>query len=215
VNRRVISMFLALACGFFWAYAHGATSFASTTLAQGDSAAQPAPKALNLPADTAIIAKLVAPIDLSQCKPGDPVEAEITHEVKAGHDKLERGGHVIGQVTVAGSDANGVRSVSMVFDKVAMKHGDPLSLNMNIQAISAPETGDNSDGVTAMGIPFRQGATEGPHGEVTVKSTGVIRLPGLTLTDMIVGRRPVTVLGSKDKIRLVKGSQLVFRVVNP
>lgn len=215
MNRLVISMFPVLAWAFL-ACAHGATSIASTRLTQGDPAAQPAAKVLNLPADTAIIAKLVASVDTTQCKPGDRVEAEITHEVKAGHDKLERGGHVIGQVTkAAGPDANGMYAVWVVFDKVAVKHGDPLSLNMNIQAISAPETGDNADGITAMGIPVKQGGTEGPHGELTTKSSGVIRLPGLTLTNGIANGRPLTVLASKDRIHLAKGSQVVFRVVNP
>jgi hypothetical protein len=215
MNRLVSSMLLVLAWAFL-GYAHGATSIASTTLAQGDPSAQPAAKVLNLPADTPIIAKLVAPVDISQCKPGDRVEAEITNEVKAGHDKLERGGHVIGQVTKAeGPDANGMYAVWIVFDKVAGKHGDPLSLNMDLQAISAPETGDNADGVTVMGIPVKQGATEGPHGELTAKSSGVIRLPGVTLTNGIANGKPLTVLASKGRIRLAKGSQVVFRVVNP
>jgi hypothetical protein len=214
MNRLIVSVFLVLACAFF-AYAHGATGIASTTSAQEDSSAQPAPK-LNLPADTMILAKLVAPVDLSQPKPGDHVEAEVLHDVKAGHDKLERGAHVIGQVVkLAGPDANGMYAFWITFDKVAMKHGDQFSLNMNLQAISAPETGDNADGVTAMGIPVNQGGTEGPHGELTAKSSGVIRLPGLSLTNGVANGKPQTVLASKDKIRLVKGTQVVFRVINP
>jgi hypothetical protein len=213
MNRLVLSMFLVLACSFL-AYAHGATGIALTTPAQEASSAQPAPK-FNLPADTMILAKLVAPIDLSQCKPGDHVEAEVLHDVKAGHDKLERGARVIGQVAkLAGPDANGMYAVWITFDKVAMKHGDPFSLNMNLQAISAPETGDNADGVTAMGIPVNLGGTEGPHGELTAKSSGVIKLPGLTLTNGVDNGKPLTVLASKDKIRLAKGTQLVFRVIN-
>ena len=215
MNRLVVSMFLVRACAF-WAYAHGATGIAPTTSAQEAPSDQPAPKALNLPADTMIMAKLVAAIDLSQCKPGDHVEAEILHDVKAGHDKLERGGRVIGQVAkLAGPDANGMYAVWVTFDKVAMKHGDLFSLNMDMQAISAPETGDNADGVTAMGIPINQGGAEGPHGELTAKSSGVIRLPGLTLTNGVANGKPLTVLASKDKIRLAKGTQVVFRVINP
>ena len=214
VNRLVASMLLVLAWAFL-ACAHAATNIASTMRAQEDASAQPGPK-LNLPADTVILARLVAPIDISQCKPGDRVEAEITHEVKAGHDKLERGGHVIGQVVnLAGPDANGMYALWIGFDKVAMKHGELFSLNMDMQAISAPETGDNADGVTAMGIPINKGGTEGPHGELTAKSSGVIRLPGLTLTNGIANGKPLTVLASKDKIRLAKGTQVVFRVVNP
>jgi hypothetical protein len=215
MNRLVLSMFLVVACAFL-AYAHGATGIAPTTSAQEAPSAQPAPKALNLPADTMILARLVAPIDLSQSKPGDNVEAEVLHDVKAGHDKLERGAHVIGEVVkLAGPDANGMYAVWITFDKVAAKHGDQLSLNMNLQAISAPETGDNADGVTAMGIPVNQGGTEGPHGELTAKSSGVIRLPGLSLTNGVANGKPQTVLASKDKIRLVKGTQVVFRVINP
>ena len=215
MKKLVISMFLPLAWAFL-ADAHGATSIASTTRAQEDPSAQPVPKVLNLPADTAIIAKLVAPIDISQCKTGDRVEAEITHEVKAGRDKLERGGRVIGQVAkLAGPDANGMYAVWVVFDKVALKHGDLFSVNMDVQAISAPETGDNADGVTTMGVPVKQGGTEGPHGELTAKSSGVIRLSGLTLTNGMANGKPLTLLASRDKIRLVKGSQVVFRVVNP
>ena len=215
MNRLVLSMFLVVACAFL-AYAHGATGIALTTPAQEAPSAQPAPKALSLPADTMILAKLIAPIDLSQCKPGDRVEAEIVHDVKAGHDKLERGAHVIGQVTkLACPDGNGMYTVWITFDKVAAKHGDLFSLNMDMQAISAPETGDNADGVTAMGIPVNLGGTEGPHGELTAKSSGVIKLPGLNLTNGVANGKPLTVLASKDKIRLVKGTQVVFRVINP
>jgi hypothetical protein len=213
MNRLVVSVFLVLACAFL-AYAHGATGIASTT--QEAPSAGPVPKALNLPKDTMILAKLVAPIDLSQCKPGDHVEAEVLHDVKAGHDKLERGAHVIGQVVkLAGPDANGMYAVWVTFDKVAMKQGDQFSLNMDMQAISAPETGDNADGVTAMGVPVNLAGTEGPHGELTAKSSGVIRLPGLTLTNGVANGKPLTVLASKDKIRLVKGTQVVFRVIHP
>jgi hypothetical protein len=214
MNRLVLSMFLVLACAFL-AYAHGATAIALTRPAQEAPSAQPAPK-LNLPTDTMILAKLVAPMDLSQCKPGDRVEAEILHDVKAGHDKLERGAHVIGQVTKLGCpDGNGMYAIWITFDKVAMKHGDQFSLNMDMQAISAPETGDNADGVTAMGVPVNLGGTEGPHGELTAKSSGVIKLPGLSLTNGVANGKPQTVLASKDKIRLVKGTQVVFRVMNP
>jgi hypothetical protein len=215
MNRLVLSMFLVLACTFL-ASTYDATGIASTTPAQEAPSAQPAPKALSLPADTMILAKLIAPLDLSQCKPGDRVEAEILHDVKAGHDKLERGAHVIGQVTkLACPDGNGMYAVWITFDKVAMKHGDQFSLNMDMQAISAPETGDNADGVTAMGVPVNLGGTEGPHGELTTKSSGVIKLPGLTLTNGVANGKPLTVLASKDKIRLVKGTQVVFRVINP
>jgi hypothetical protein len=57
---------------------------------------------------------------------------------------------------------------------------------------------------------------EGPQGILTEKSRGPIRLPGLQLGTEIAGGVHTAVLASsKENIRLVKDSQIVFSVVKP
>jgi hypothetical protein len=175
----------------------------------------PATSAANLPPDTLIFAQLVTELDSAQCKAGDHVEAEITHEVKVGHDTVfRRGSRVIGQVVkAAGPDASGLYGVLIIFDTVVAKDGAVETLKMDVQAISTPETGD-TNGV-GPALPSNPGATEGPHGELTSRSRGVVNLPGVTLASGNANGKRITILTSKKgNIRLTKRSQVVFRTVN-
>lgn len=171
---------------------------------------------LNVPAGTAIVGKLVAVVDASQIKPGDRVEAEVTHDVKAGHDTvIKHGAHVIGKVAkVAAADGNGQSSVWIVFDSVASKNAGPATLHLEVQAISKPEGSDDTAIGSGPGIPQPpHSATEGPHGELTTGSTGVIGLPNVTLANGTGNGMPVSQLTStKGDLRLPKNAQVVFRV---
>jgi hypothetical protein len=182
---------------------------------QPDASAKVAGSAVNLPANTLIFAKFVAELNTSQCKPGDRVEAEITHEVKVGHDiVLMRGGHVIGQVSrAAGPDANGVYGVWLIFGNVSSKDGDPSTVHLEIQAVSPPERQEDADN-PGPAVADDRYATEGRHGELTARSRGAINLPNLNLSSGTSNGTHITILTSKKgNIRLAKGSQVVFRVV--
>lgn len=172
---------------------------------------------LSVPAGTAIVAKLVAVLDASQTKPGDRVEAEVTHDVKLGHDTvIKHGAHVIGKVAkVAAAGADGQSSVWIVFDTVAAKNAEPAMLHLEIQAISKPEGSDDTAIGSGPGIPQPpHSATEGPHGELTTGSTGVISLPNITLANGTGNGMPVSQLSStKGVLHLPKSAQVVFRVV--
>lgn len=193
-----------------------ASAFPTRALPQAAAASA---ATVNVPVGTAIVAKLVAVLDTSQCKPGDRVEAEITHDVKVGHDTiLKHGGHVIGKVAkVAAPDANGQSSVWIEFDSVAAKNAEPATLHLDVQAISKPETGDETALGSGPGIPQPPDrANEGPHGELTTASTGVVNAPNLTFANGTANGVPVTQLTStKGNLRLSKGAQIVFRVVTP
>ena len=215
MNRLVFSMFLILA-GTFSFYTCGANGSPPTTPTQGDASAKPPAKALNLPADTVIIARFVANLDTAQCKLGDRIEAEVVHDVKVDHDTvIKRGARVIGHVAGAEPDASGTHGVWIVFDTIAAKNADPTTLHMDIQAISPPETSGAVAGLL-IPVPANRSATEGPHGELTEDSKVVIRLPGVTLASRNANGMQITVLASSaNNIHLVKGSQVVFRVLNP
>jgi hypothetical protein len=216
MNSPILSVFLILLWTFL-CFGEGLAKTPATTFTQGDGAAKPAGKVLSLPADTVIFAKLAATLDTAQCTQGERIEAEITHDVKVGHDTvLKRGGRVIGHVAGAAKlDANGMHGFWIVFDTVAAKNADPMTLHADIQAVSPPETSGADAGIL-FPVAADRSTTEGPHGELTAESKGAIRLPGVTLATRDADGVQVTGLASKsDNIHLVKGSQLVFRVVNP
>lgn len=202
-------LILMLVCS---AWSHRAFAYFSHAIQQAAPAST-----LNVPAGTAIVAKLVAVLDAAQSKPGDRVEAEVTHDVKVGHDTaIKHGTHVIGKVAkVAAADGNGQSSVWIVFDSVASKNAGPATVYLEVQAISKPEGSDDTAIGSGPGIPQPpHSATEGPHGELTTGSTGVIGLPNVTLANGTGNGMPVSQFTStKGDLRLSKNAQVVFRVI--
>jgi hypothetical protein len=221
MKRYAAPTFLALVLAFS-ACAQDTSTAPSKPLAQASGSPSTAGNALNLPSDTAILARLVAELDLTGCKEGDRVEAQITQDVKDGHQTvLKKGALVIGRITrvQAALDAGGVNVVWILFQNVEAKTGEPSLLNLDIQAIAPPPTkgSDNLNGTDRYAIAMgHMSAKEGFVDVLTAKSKGAIGLPGVDLAFQNSGGAHKSMLVfNKRNIHLVKGSQIVFRVVNP
>lgn len=175
---------------------------------------------INLPSDTAILAKLVSQLDPKRCKVGDSVEAQTTDDVKAGGQAvIKKGSRVIGRISElqTAPKAGGLYGVGIVFDNVVSKSGEPILLHMEIQAIApSPNSGINPITDLPFGYSNHANANEGGVTELTSKSRGAIHLPGVELGVTVAKGTHITVLTSRSRaIQLEKGSQIVFRVVNP
>jgi hypothetical protein len=105
-----------------------------------ESAAPKTAQNVNLPPDTAIIARLVAKFDSTRLQQGDRVEARITHDVKDGHQVvLPKGALVVGQVAhFVAPPPGALYEVAINFDTVELKGGTAVSLHLELQAIAPP-----------------------------------------------------------------------------
>lgn len=190
----------------FSAFVYAGSKVPSEAMTQAGDSAKP----VTLPPDTLIFAQLSAELDIAHCRPGDRIEAEITQGVKVNHAVvLRNGGRVIGQIIKAAApDASGLYGVLIVFDSIAAKDGGLVTSNMDVQAISPPETGYDP-------VPDPD-PTLGLVGQLTSRSKGAINLPGVTLAAGNDNGKRVTILTSKKgDIRLPKRSQIIFRTTNP
>lgn len=210
------------------AWAGSMASAAPKVLAYEADPARPAQNALEIPAETPILARLVTEVDIKKCKIGDRVEAQLTHDVKVNKQTvLKRGAHIVGQITKLQTtpDASGMYRIGILFSSVEQKNAAPAELHLDVQAVAPPPTEGPDDARDPRGMAqtnidagARGGLSgaEGPQGILTEKSRGPIRLPGLELGTEIAGGVHTTILASsKENIRLVKDSQIVFSVVRP
>jgi hypothetical protein len=219
MKRSAASTLMALVFAF-WTCAQGTSTAPSNAQASGSPST--AGNALHLPSDTAIFARLVAELDLTACKEGDRVEAQIAQDVKDGHQTvLKKGALVIGRITRVQTalDAGGVNVVWILFENVETKNGEPSLLHLDIQAIAPPATKgtDNLNGTDRTAIAMgHMSAKEGFVDVLTANSRGAIGLPGVNVAFQNSGGTHISMLVfNKANIHLVKGSQIVFRVVNP
>ena len=125
----------------------------------------------------------MTPVDAKHNKPGDPVVAKTTQDVKQnGQTVLKKGSRLHGHVTQAQarSKGNSESAVGMVFDSAVMKNGQTVPMNLSIQALaaSANETsadlaGDQGaiDSMSQTGAGFA-GARPAPGGSGVVRGTG-------------------------------------------
>jgi hypothetical protein len=122
------------------ASASGNTSSSASATANGNS--------LNIASGTPIEATLVTPVDAKHSKPGEPVVAKTTQDVKEnGQTVLKRGSRLTGHVTQAEarSKENSESSVGMVFDSAVMKNGQKVPMNLSIQALAAAANETSAD----------------------------------------------------------------------
>lgn len=121
-----------------------ALSFSVTLgLATGQSATAPDPASHSsaLPPGTALVAELAKGIDAKKTRIGDPVKAKIVQDVIAnGQIVIHRGAMLQGHITEAEtSDHNEPQSVlGVVFDEIALKHGEKLRVKAALQALAPP-----------------------------------------------------------------------------
>jgi hypothetical protein len=221
MNRFVIgtllaSLFALTACG------QGGPNVPSQGPEQVSTAAKAPGNAIALPSDTPIFAKLTAELDTQHCKAGDLVNTQITHDVKDGsRTAIKKGAVISGKISKvqAEPDGGGLYGVWIVFEQVELKSGESAELRLDIQAVAPPENGgaDNLNGVDTGALMAGHGsATEGRVNVLTAKSRGTVGVPGVDVAFQNAGGAHITMLVSKKgNFRLVKGSQVVFRVFNP
>jgi hypothetical protein len=114
--------------------------------------------AIQLQDGQTIHANLEHSVDAKKCKPGDPVEARTTEDVKQnGQVVLKKGSRLHGHVTEAQARSKGSAesSLGVAFDSVTTKHGEQLPMHLGIQAIASPASATaasvNSDGGEMLG----------------------------------------------------------------
>jgi hypothetical protein len=172
--------------------------------------------------------QLTKSIDAKKAKPGDPVEAKLTHDVKSGSTVvLHHGAKLVGHITEAQARSKETPEsrLGMVFDKAAGKSGEEFAFRAVVMAIAPPAEGPSSvagdpstlsSGPAMGGQPFGSGrAVGGPSasaapavdaatrgdaasGSLTEASRGVIGLPGVALRPSTVDGSPGTVAISGD-----------------
>ena len=177
---------------------------------------------------TALLVELTHNVDAKKAKPGDPVEARLTQDVKEnGQVVLHRGAKLFGHVSEAkaSSKENPESRLGIVFEKAAGKHGEEFAFRAVVMAIapsleeSTNIAGDPtrvSSGPTMGGQPFGAGSgVGGPSasaapgveaatrsgrgsGTLTATSRGAIGLPGVALKPSAVDGIQGTVIISGD-----------------
>ena len=209
-------IFLAMAiCG--WSQAGLAT--------QNSASAQAATSArsITVPSGTSVLGKLLTNLDSAQAKADDPVDVQISEDIKPGHDVLVKKGSTLnGHVT---SVQRGSKcEVGILFDRVTLKNGDQFNLNLSIQAL-APPTDVRSDSLmTGRGMEQNTadatvtGHTEAMPGggkALDHKSMGVYGMPDISLAiETENGKRISLVVSTFGNVRLKKTTQLVLQAVS-
>jgi hypothetical protein len=191
--------------------------------------ASPAFDTLKFPAETAFLARLSTNLDGRQCKPGDPVEAEVKQDIKQGHDVLlKKGSVLLGHVAAVKVPTSNTPqlNVAIAFDSVRMKDGKRFSLNLVIQALGPEADLDNSSSLAdftgggvsnaerAASVSGHNNTVRGTIMQLTPSSKGVYDLQGLALGDQTTSGAHYCILtSSTGDFRLKKGAQLVMKVV--
>ena len=174
---------------------------------------------INLPADTAIIARLVAKFDSTRLQQGDRVDARITHDVKDGHQVvLPKGALVVGQVAhFVAPPPGALYGVVIKFDTVELKNGPVASVHLEIQAIAPPPVVP-VNAITDLPYNGANHVRADEHGVelLTATSKGIFALPDIILGLEVSGKGRTSIITSPNQnIHLDKDSQIVFRVANP
>jgi hypothetical protein len=211
--------------------AQGASRNQTNASAQVTTSATGAADLLNVPGETAFLAKLTSNLIPSQCKPDDSVEAQTTQDLKHGKEVLlKKGSSLLGHVKLVqvSPSEKPETLVGIVFDGVKMpKTGQQFTLHLVVQAL-APEsdldtnnsladaTGTGLTSATrAASVSGHAGTTRGSVNRLTTESKGVYEFAGVSLGDRVTATGHVTILAfSTTNVLMKKGTQLVMRVVN-
>lgn len=140
-----------------------------------------------------INAALVKPVDSKNCKPGDPVLAKTTQNVKSdGSVVIPNGSKLIGHVTQAQARSEGASnsSLGIVFDHAVLKNGQEIPVHSVVQALAAGQAnassamGDEdlnamgSTAATGTGAVRSGGGLLGGVGSTAGAATGVVANTG-------------------------------------
>jgi hypothetical protein len=189
------------------------------TAAQQSGTIKTVGNTINLPPDTAIIARLVANFDSTRLRQDDRVEARITHDVKDGHQVvLPKGALVVGQVSHYVAPPPGAfYGVAINFNTVELKNGAAVSLHLEIQALAPPPVVP-VNAITDLPYNGANHVRADDHGVELLSATskGIFSLPGVILGLEVSKKVRTPVISSQiQNIHLDKDSQIVFRVSNP
>jgi hypothetical protein len=180
-------------------------------------------RSITVPNGTSFVGKLLTNLDAAQAKAGDPVDVQISEDIKSGHDVLAKKGSTLnGHVTSIEQGSKCV--IGILFDRVTLKNGDQLNLNLSIQAL-APPTDVRSDSLmTGRGMEQNTadasvtGHTEAmPGGGKTLdhKSMGVYGMPSVSIAiETDKGQRVSLLVSTSGNVRLKKDTQLVLQVAS-
>ena len=197
---------------------------AASQAATAPAAAKPA----ILSAGNTVVARLIANLDSGTCKPGDPIEAEVTRDVSQNHKVvLKAGARVIGHVVALDTSSahQPETRIAISFKSVLMKSGEQAQISFVIQALAiAPRLKDKNElqdgrGMVATEITAATagGGIGGPlsEGMLRPEDSGVYGIAGLSLAVMATetGSQFPVLKSASENIRLAKGTQLVLRVV--
>jgi hypothetical protein len=131
-----------LAAGILWAGTAAAQSN-SNPQAQKSAPTQNAQASEAIPAGAPIEASLAKSLDAKKAKPGETVEAHVTENTEQnGKIIIPRGSKLEGHVTQATARSKGdsSSSIEIIFDKVVLKKGGEIPLNVGVQAIALPQS---------------------------------------------------------------------------
>jgi hypothetical protein len=107
-----------------------------------DNASQGVPQGTKFEFGTTLNGVLSDTVDARKCKPGDPVKAKTSEDVKAGGVVvIPRGAKLIGHVTEAqpAAKAGEQARLGLVFDRADLKDGRQIPLHTTFYALAAPE----------------------------------------------------------------------------
>lgn len=119
--------------------------------------------AAGLASGTTINAELSKGLDSKKSKPGDPVTATVTQDVRSSSGVvIRRGTKLMGHVTQAKARAKGDSdsSLGILFDKAIPKKGPEIPLNATIQAMTAAQA--NVSNMADMEMGSDAGGSAGP-----------------------------------------------------
>ncbi len=195
---------------------------------QAATVAGAAAKPAILAVGTTVVGKLLTNLDSGTCKPGDPVEAEVTRDVSKNHKVvLKAGARVIGHVAAldTSSTPKSEPRIAISFNSISTKGGEQTQISFVIQALAiAPrlkEKNELQDGrgmvATEITAATAGGDIGGPlsEGVLRPEDSGVYGIAGLSLAVMTTesGSQFPVLKSASENIRLAKGTQVVLRVV--
>lgn len=117
------------------------STMACVSAAQSLSTPNSSSNAGAVPRGATLVAELAKSIDTKKARTGDPVKAKIVQDVIAnGQIVIHRGSKLLGHITEARAfnPETPPCVLGVVFDRVALKHGEELSLNAVLQALAPP-----------------------------------------------------------------------------
>jgi hypothetical protein len=186
------------------------------------SLAQTAPTPFTPPPNQGIVAKLTTDLDVTKAKPGDTIQAQVTHDLKNGHDTLlKKGSTITGKIAkVQPFSSSDPSMIVILFDQISPAGGAPQALNARIGALAPPpgiqtETIQDGRGMAQSNI---NSASNGDKDVSNVPdlaggSVGVHGIRGVTLASTIdAGKLYSIIKSTSGDLKLKKNSQIVLNM---